>query len=111
MTIHEQKHGAVMVIAPDGPLVQSDAERFKERAVAAFSRSLGRLVIDASKVPFVDSKGLEALLDVNDHLGQSGQAIKLCAANKTIREVLSLTELAPLFEQYDDVTTAVRSFL
>jgi anti-anti-sigma factor len=111
MTIHEQKHGAVTVLIPEGPLIQADAERFKERAVVTFSKSLGRFVVDASKMPFIDSKGLESLLDINDHLAQSGQALKLCSLNKTIREVLDLTDLSSSFEQYEDITTAVRSFL
>ncbi len=111
LNITEQKLGAVMVLAPDGPLVADDADRFKDRAINLYNRSLGRCVIDASKMAFVDSKGLEVLVDINDHLAHSGQALKLCALNKTVREVLSLTGLAAMFEQYEDVTTAVRSFL
>ena len=111
INITEQKLGAVMVLTPEGPLVTEDADRFKDRAINLYNRSLGRCVVDASKVAFLDSKGLETLVDINDHLQQSGQALKLCALNKTVREVLSLTELASTFEQYEDVTTAVRSFL
>ena len=44
-------------------------------------------------------------------MSRSGQMLKLCAANKTLREVLTLTGLSPMFEHFDDVTTAVRSFL
>ena len=33
------------------------------------------------------------------------------AANKTVREVLELTELAALFEHFEDVGSAARSFL
>ncbi len=111
LEVTEQKLGAITVLAPQGPLVQDDADRFKDRAINVFVRSLGRCVVDASKLAFVDSKGLEALMDINDHVAQSGQALKLCAVNKTVREVLTLTELASTFEQYEDVTTAVRSFL
>ena len=111
MQIHEQRKGAVTVLVPDGPLTAEDAAVFKERAVVVFNKSLGRFVVDASRMAFVDSSGLEALVDINEHLSQSGQALKLCSANKTVREVLNLTELDSLFEQYEDVTTAVRSFL
>jgi len=37
--------------------------------------------------------------------------LRLCAANKTVREVLDLTDLAGLFDHFEDATTAVRSFL
>lgn len=111
MQIHEQKHGAVTVLIPEGPLIQEDAEAFRLRAMTLYAKSLGRIVVDGSKMPFVDSKGLETLLDLSDHIGQSGNALKLASINKTIREVLTLTELDHVFEQFEDVNTAVRSFL
>ena len=49
--------------------------------------------------------------EVTEELGQSGQVLRLCAANKTVREVLDLTDLAGLFDHFEDATTAVRSFL
>ena len=51
-------------------------------------------MVDLSAVPFVDSKGLEALVEVTEEMGKSGQVLRLCAANKTVREVLELTDLA-----------------
>ena len=80
---------SVTVLAPDGPLIQDDADMFRERAINLFNRSLGRFVIDASKLAFVDSKGLETLLDVSDHIGQAGKSLKLASVNKTVREVLN----------------------
>ena len=44
-------------------------------------------------------------------MGRSGQALRLCAPNKTVREVLELTDLASLFDHFEDTNTAVRSFL
>jgi anti-anti-sigma factor len=111
MEILEQVSGAVRVLKPRGPLSASDAEGFKSRALAVHASSLGRFVVDVSAVPFVDSRGLEVLVELTEELGQSGQALKLCGCNETVREVLQLTDLAALFEHYEDVNTAVRSFL
>jgi anti-anti-sigma factor len=68
-------------------------------------------VLDASAIQFVDSKGLEALVDAYDAIAQTGQSLKLCGVNETIRQVLELTELASRFEHFADVNAAVRSFL
>jgi anti-anti-sigma factor len=59
----------------------------------------------------VDSKALEVLLDATERLADSGQALRLCGANETVREVLDLTDLSRFFEHYQDVNSAVRSFL
>lgn len=111
MEIQEQTKGAVKVLRPKGPLCMADADQFKRQTAEMAAAALGRIVIDASAMPYVDSRGLEVLADLSEELGQSGQALKLCAVNETIREVLELTELASLFEHYEDVNAAVRSFL
>ncbi len=111
MEIKEQKHGAVMALKPRGPVSGSDAEQLKSRLLEVRTTCLGRLVLDVSAVPFLDSQGLEALLDVTEELGKSGSVLKLCGANEVVREVLELTDLAAQFEHFEDVTSAVRSFL
>ena len=111
MKILETKQGAVTVIKPSGPLTQADATEFRTLAMKALEINLGRILVDMSAIPFVDSMGLEALTDLTEEMTKSGQQLKLCATNKTLREVLTLTGLSPQFEHFDDVNTAVRSFL
>jgi anti-anti-sigma factor len=111
MKIHEQLQGAVIVLKPEGPLIDTDAGTLKQRLIQTLASSLGRFVVDMSAIPYVDSKGLEALVEVTEEMGRSGQALRMCGANKTVREVLELTDLASLFEHFTDANTAVRSFL
>lgn len=111
MEILEQTSGAVKVLRPRGPLAQGDADQFGERALAAIRAALGRIVVDVSAVQYVDSRGLEVLAELTEELGEGGSALKLCGTNETVREALDLTDLASLMEHYEDVTTAVRSFL
>jgi anti-anti-sigma factor len=111
MEITENRHGAVTVVKPAGPLVGPEGERLKAHLTDVMARSLGRFVVDASAIPLVDSRGLEVLAEAAQDLGESGQTLRLCGAGETLREVLELTDLAGLFEHYADVNTAVRSFL
>ena len=111
MKIQETRQGAVTVLKPTGPLIQNDAAELKSAATRVLGTTLGRFVVDLIAIPYVDSLGLEALVDVTEQMSQSGQMLKLCAANKTVREVLNLAGVASLFEHFDDVNTAIRSFL
>jgi len=111
MEIMTQQRGAVLVIRPTGPLTVAEADTFKTTVGGLIRENLGRVVIDASALPYVDSGGLESLADVAQELARSGKGMKLCTANETLRQVLELTGLAPHFEHFDDVNTAVRSFL
>lgn len=111
MKISEQQQGAVIVLKPEGPLVEGVIEEFKQRVLKTLAASMGRFVVDMSAVPFVDSLALEGMMDVSDELSKGGQVLRICAANKTVREVLELTDLASHFDHFDDANAAVRSFL
>ncbi|MDX2016527.1 MAG: STAS domain-containing protein [Planctomycetota bacterium] len=111
MEILEERHGAVTVVKPSGPIAGEDAARLGTKLAEVMSASLGRFVLDASAVPFVDSKGLEMLLDRSEALQDTGQALRMAGANDTLREVFEITDLAGCFEHFADVNTAVRSFL
>ncbi len=111
MEIVEQHQGAVTVVKPNGPLVGEDADEFKNCVSEAFTHSLGRFVIDASGIPFVDSRGLEVLVESAGDLSQSGRTLKLCGVGETVREVLDMTGLDSLFEFYEDVNAGARSFM
>lgn len=111
MQINELQQGAVTVLAPNGPVCLSDAEQLRTAAMLVLERSLGRMVIDATAMPFLDSRGLEVLMDVTEKLNESGAALKLCGVRETVREIMELTDLAGFFEYYDDVHSAVRSFI
>lgn len=110
MHIDIQQQAAVTVLTPKGPLLASDAKSVHEALKEAIARSLGRVVLDISKVPYTDSKGLEMIHAIGTELVAVGRVFKLAGANETVREVLALTEVGALCEQFDDVTTAVRSF-
>ena len=111
MKITDQRQGAVTVIRPSGPLTADVAPMLRQHVQRELAANLGRIVVDMSEIPYVDSAGLETLLELTEEMGDSAQVLKLCGANKTVREVLTLTDLTPQFDHFEDVTTAVRSFL
>ena len=111
MKLHQQRHGAVTLLKPEGPLIEAAAGEFDQVARTIMTATLGRFVVDMSAVPFVDSAGLETLVSLTDLLESSGKALKLCGVNKTVRQVLELTEIDSLFDHFEDVNSAVRSFL
>ncbi len=111
MKIEQQRHGAVLVLRPDGPLVDDGVPAFVQQVTESVQKHAGRVVIDAGTVPYIDSDGLTALVEAGEAIAQTGRALKLCSTQDTVREVLEVTDVSDLFEHYEDVTTAVRSFL
>jgi anti-anti-sigma factor len=112
MEIAEQTHGAVLLLKPQGALAGTDeAASFARTLIDASTRALGRVVVDVSGVPFVDSAGLEAIADLAERFSDGGRALKLLSPTPTVREVLLLTGWLDSVEVYDDINVAVRSYL
>lgn len=111
MMLEEHNAGAVTVLRAVGSLSGEDTAGFTQRGEALIGASLGRFIVDASRITFVDSAGLEGLLTLSDRLEATGQSLRLCGAGETLREVLEITGLSGNFEFYADVNSAVRSFL
>ena len=111
MDIQQSMIGAACVLKPGTSLAEADAMQFRTAAEDASRRCSGRVLLDASTIAFIDSAGLEALVDVTERLNQTGRSLKICGANATVRHVLRLTGVASAFEFYDEVNAGVRSFL
>ncbi len=109
MRIESTRQGDVIILRPRGLLVAADAEELKAVLAKAMDESPPRIVLDASGILFVDSRGLEVLAEAAERMIQQGLMLKLAGANATLAEVLELTELAPLFEHCQDVDMAVGS--
>lgn len=112
MRIEQHKHGAVTVLRPRGPVTtQEDAAKLREAGFETLGKTLGRFVLDVSDMAFVDSYGLEALVDLTKELNAGGRNLCLCGVGETLREVLAVTDVVPMFSLHEDVQGAVRSFL
>ena len=110
MEIQEQRQGVVLVLKPIGPLTQADADQFRARVQEAMAATLGRCVLDASAIPYLDSRGIEVLADLTETQAQSGRVLKLCAATVTVRQALELTGWGDAFEYFTDAHSGMRSF-
>jgi anti-anti-sigma factor len=111
MQIDSELNGGVKVLRPHGPLVSDESDGFASRVREARNASRGRYVIDMTDLHFVDSAGLEALLELSDEANAAAMSVKLAATNETVREVFDLTGMTDHFELFTDVHSAVRSFL
>jgi anti-anti-sigma factor len=111
MRIDEQPIGAVTLVKPVGPITEDDADQLRDRLLEVRARTLGRIALDVSAVPFIDGHGLESILDVSEEMARTGHVLRLCGDNEVVREILFLTGLSECFEHYADANAAARSFL
>ena len=69
-----------------------------------------RIVLDLGKLGFVDSAGLGALIAARTAAVNRGAGIKLANLTKKLRDALAITKLVTVFDVYDSVEAAIKSF-
>lgn len=111
MKVTTKRVGTVDVLRPHGPLAEDDANVFFETVKSRLAGANPRFVVDMEEVPYLDSRGIEGLVDVARDLQLRGGRLRLAAVAQTCREVLDLTGQADELEFFKDSQDAVRSFL
>jgi anti-sigma B factor antagonist len=69
-----------------------------------------RVVLDLSKLTFIDSSGLGALLSCLRQVSSSGGDMKLCSLSSPVRSVFQLVRMHRLFDIHNTREEALRAF-
>jgi anti-sigma B factor antagonist len=111
LQITESEQGGISVLALAGELTLDDGDlafgRYADQMIAA-----GRLqiVLDLSEVTYIDSAGVGMLVAKSKRVAQHGGSIRLARLTARSHHLLGLLKLKLVFEIYDDIESAVRSF-
>lgn len=88
----------------EGPSFHTEIENLRDSGKK-------RVVIDLSKADFMDSSGIGALIGALTTMRRADGDVKLSGMKDRIKNLFLLTRLlGPVFEDHDDVETAVASF-
>jgi anti-anti-sigma factor len=108
--VDTQPHGSVSVLVPHGPLAGEDVEHLRQSLSLAIDQKGGRIVLDMSDVPYLDSSGIEALLELCAGQRIGSARPRLAQLGETCREALDLTDVLPGLTVFDTVESAIRSY-
>ena len=104
------KQGVVDVISGDEPLCAETIEEVQALLDRCTNSGPPRLVLDLRQAPFMDSAGLNWILDARDRCVDLGGLVHLAGPNSLCSEILEITGVAGQLEVYDNVLQAAGSF-
>lgn len=97
------------VITLEGTLNASSADKVKSAFVKAVEQGMRRVVLDLSKVPFMDSSGLAALVSGLKTMNSHDGSLMLAGLQPQATLLFQLTMFDKVFDVSPDVETALRS--
>jgi len=110
MEIAVDKVDSIAVAAvPVDELDASNAGEFK-RDIAPVLQANTKLVLDLSRLRFVDSSGLGAMLSCLRQLTAKSGDLKLCGMSKQVRGLFELVRMHRIFDIFGTREEAVRAF-
>lgn len=107
--INEQYNAVVLNL--DGKLMGGPfGEEMNKALHKMLDEGKKRVIVDLSKVGFVNSSGLGILISGLTTMRNGGGDLKLAGITSKIEGLLSITKLNQIFEQHDSVEAALKSF-
>lgn len=98
--------GALRIVSVDEPRIDAAvAIQFKDAMRKVTGSGPDRIVLDLSKVEFLDSSGLGAVVAAMKHAGP-GQTLELAGLTPTVAKVFHLTRMDTVFTIHADIAAA-----
>jgi len=107
MNLPTEIFGNVIVVHTPEELRAEGCEEF-EAYIPTLERD--NVVLDVDNTEEIDSKGLTALLKVQETLRDRGGEVKIAANNPVNRKIFEITRLDQQIEVFESVIDAVKSF-
>ena len=82
----------------------------RDRIKELLGQDKKKIVIDLGEVSFMDSTGLGELVAAYTTARHQQATLKLAHLTKKIKDLLSITQLAAVFETYESLDEAIASF-
>ncbi|HWC33117.1 MAG TPA: STAS domain-containing protein [Actinomycetota bacterium] len=106
LVVEANERGPWTVLALEGEIDLYTAPKLKEQISELVATDRAQLVVDLSRVEFLDSTGLGVLIGGLKRAREKGGELALAGATEPVRKVLSITGLDKVFPLHDDVDVA-----
>jgi anti-sigma B factor antagonist len=111
LQIVEKESGGVTILALSGRItLGEESNQLRSHIKEMLAEGAKRLVLDLGEVSYIDSAGLGTLVAGYTSSQSQGAVMKLANLTKRFREQLNITKLVTVFDVYDSVEAAVKSF-
>ena len=94
----------ISVLRPQGRLDGTTSRDFEQDLLARIETGEHLLVLDFSKITFISSAGLRAILSAAKRVKSVGGRLAICAPTKPVKEIFDVTgcmTLLDIFPTYD----------
>ena len=105
-----EKYEAVIIELKGNVMGGEETKEFNDLLHKYIDEDKKNIVLDLSDVKFMNSSGLGMLISGLTTMKKAGGALKLAGTTEKIQSLLIITKLITIFESFDSVDEAIKSF-
>ena len=111
MKLSDSERDGVAILEPKGKIMGGpDATLLHDKLHELIEKGQKKVIIDLAKVEWMNSTGLGILISSLTTLRNSQGELKLANVTDKIQSLLTITKLVTVFEAFDSVDDAIKSF-
>ncbi len=111
MRLSDREQDGVVILSPKGKIMGGpDASLLHDKLYEYIEQNKKRVIIDLAQVDWMNSTGLGILISGYTTLRNNEGELKLANVTEKIQSLLTITKLVTVFEAYDSIEEAVKSF-
>ncbi len=111
MIMNSRQHNEVLVFYPEGKITLGDGDQELGEAIrTALSNGHRKIVINFSKVSYLDSSGVGELVGCYTSIKGKGGELRICGMSGKIFSLIKMTSLHSVFEVKDTEDEALAGF-
>ncbi|MDX9758668.1 MAG: STAS domain-containing protein [Bacteroidota bacterium] len=112
MQIKETIDGDVVVLALKGNLMgDPETTEFRDKIKSLVRDGFLKIVLDVSKVKWINSSGLGALISALATVNNAGGDLRIANVTEKINSLFMITQLIKVFKSFETIERAIASFL
>jgi anti-sigma B factor antagonist len=108
--IEERVAGQAAILAVSGDITMGGGSRVSDAVRALLRDGRYHVVLDMTRVRYVDSVGLGELVEAYAAVKNRGGALKLVHVGRRLRDLLVVSRMLTVFDAYDSEDDALASF-
>ena len=103
--------GTIAIVEIRGSLVgDGDTDALREAVVDFIEQGNKRLIINLQKATYINSSGIGSIIAAHTSYVRNGGEVRLSGISNSIQNLLAVTKLIDVFEVYDTIDEAIKSF-
>lgn len=95
------------ILTPKEPLTHQNRKEMETLFSEAMNQRKTMIILDCKTVFFIDSAGLELLVEIEEKLRTRGGILKIVGLNELCKDILVATRLIGRFHVYENIHEAI----